>query len=317
VTELEMEERRKGLCMKYQIDNRNLDSHLTLFRSGYCAVCDTAGHGSDEARSLHYHLWHDLGLRGEEYAERMEVERGRREEEYGWEKKCRLADVRRKDLIQKKEEEFFRLNADKVSIVEPKGVKTLGTYRCKLCEEDYTTPVDAMDRHLTAHEIKNVTKVYKHTPKYLPKKSTTRQRITNQPAEHRYWCKGVYSAGNNTKLFRLKIDKLTYEEGSTWECKHCGEEFEWERGASGAKVHVLAKNIEAHLKGIQTHGSCEKARESRNKRKAAAEKRRKGRGKGNIRKNNRIKSRNNALVVLRVGGKSTGSVSRNRWSSRV
>jgi hypothetical protein len=256
-------------------------------------------------------------LRGQEYEDRLEFEKGRKEEEYGWEKKCRLADIRRKDLIQKKEQEFFRLNADKVAVVEPRGVKTLGTYHCKLCEENYTTPVDAMDRHLTAHETKNVTKVYKHTPKYLPKKSSTRQRITKQPAEHRYWCKGAYSAGNNTKLFRLKIDKAAYEEGSKWKCQHCGLEFEWERGASGAKVHVLAKNIEAHLRGLQAHGSCEKARESKSKRRAEAERRRKGRGKGNIRKNNRVKTRNNAMVVLRAGGKPVGSVSRSRWSSSV
>jgi hypothetical protein len=317
VTELEVEERRKDLCMKYQIDNRNLDSHLTFFRPGFCAACDMVGFGSEETRALHYHLWHELGLRGQEYVDRFEIEKARKEEEYGWEKKCRLADIRRKDLIQKREEDFFRLNEEKVSIVEPKGVKTLGTYRCKLCEEDYTTPVDAMDRHLATHETKNVAKVYKHTPKYLPKKSSTRQKITKQPAEHRYWCKGAYSAGNNTKLFRLKIDKVAYEEGSKWKCQHCGLEFQWERGASGAKVHVLAKNIEFHLRGIQTHGSCEKARESRSKRRAEAEKRKKGRGKGNTRKNNRVKSRNSAKVFLRVGGKSIGSAFGSRWSSRV
>jgi hypothetical protein len=55
VTDAELEERRTGLCRKHQIDNRNhyLDSHLTLFRPGFCAVCDTFGHGSEEMRAPH------------------------------------------------------------------------------------------------------------------------------------------------------------------------------------------------------------------------------------------------------------------------
>ena len=33
---------------------------------------------------------------------------------------------------------------------------------------------------------------------------------------------------------RLKIDKVAQVGGSKWKCQHCGVEFEWERGATGA-----------------------------------------------------------------------------------
>ena len=110
VTEEKLGIRREQLCNKFQICNSELDSYKRYFRTGYCVLCQTNGHGVEKKRTNHFKLWHDLGIRGLEYRSRVREEN---DEEALWEKKLKEAVVLRKEL--QKEETFIQQNSERIS----------------------------------------------------------------------------------------------------------------------------------------------------------------------------------------------------------
>jgi hypothetical protein len=136
------------------------------------------------------------------------------------------------------------------------------------------------DRHLVAHETENVTKVYKYTLSRIASDGSRREFSNFRPAEHTYWNKGKYRAGNFTKICRVVVDKIAYSGGSSWKCAECGEEFALAANYRGTDIDHFARNIEKHLRGKKLHGSCDTAREKLAKRrKRAAREKKKGKGK--------------------------------------
>lgn len=71
VSSEQLEQCRKETRKKFNIDSPNLHIHESLFAPGRCLLCEDHGRGSEAARERHFHLFRDLGLRGEEHVERM------------------------------------------------------------------------------------------------------------------------------------------------------------------------------------------------------------------------------------------------------
>jgi hypothetical protein len=85
---------------------------------------------------------------------------------------------------------------------------------------NYTSSVDVIERHLEAHEPKEVlTKYYKL-----------------KGIEHRFHCVeqnfsgGECFPGQATSLHGFTIDGVKYNDGDEWERKCCGEKIKWEPG---------------------------------------------------------------------------------------
>ena len=134
---------------------------------------------------------------------------------------------RKRELITAKEDEFLQVNSSKVvRISEPNHGYTgsrLGEYHCLQCDEVFSTTVDAMDRHLQAHEEFEVTRIYKYVSSRVAA-GVRHHFVKLRPAEHTYWSKGKYRAGNFTQLCRVKVGAESYAGGSSWKCEDCGEE---------------------------------------------------------------------------------------------
>jgi hypothetical protein len=199
----------------------------------YCCICQEHGFGSEIRRERHFQLYHDIGLGGEDYEEQMNCWSM---EETEWEKKLGEAMDMRRKMVFMGEKAFLERNKDEVKLVTERGAKALGTYTCVKCNVNYTSSVDAMERHLDSHDSREVVRYYKQKGK-----------------ENRFHCAeqnfkgGKCFPGQNTVLHGFIISGVKYNEGDKWQCSTCKYEIEWPRGVDGRKVSRIIEKIEEHL----------------------------------------------------------------------
>jgi len=242
ITEEKLEKRKKELCKRYQLRNPLLNSYKMYFERGYCCICQEYGFGSEVRRERHFQLYHDIGLRGDEYEEQMQCWSV---EEKLWEKKLGEAIEMRRKMAVMDEPAFLERNTGKVELIKNRGIKNLGTYRCLTCDVNYTSSTDALERHLEVHESKAVTKYYKL-----------------RGTEARFHCAeqnftgGKCFPGQNTVLYGFIVNGVKFNEGDTWKCERCKKGIEWQVGYNGKKIHRIVEKVEEHLTHLRISGFC-------------------------------------------------------------
>jgi hypothetical protein len=109
----------------------------------------------------------------------------------------------------------------------------------------YASSVDAIERHLGAHEPKEVTK-------HCKLKGT----------ENRFRCAGQNFSGGKcfpgqaASLRGFIIDGVKYNEGDGWGRKRCGGKIKWGAEHNGKKVRRIIEKIEQRLIHIRIRGCC-------------------------------------------------------------
>jgi len=243
VTEEKLEKRKRELCRRYQLHNLNLDSYSHYFERGYCCLCQEHGLGSEIRRERHFQLYHDAGLRGDEYEEEMNC---LSVEETLWEKKLAEAMEMRRKMVFMGESAFLERNRGDVQLVTKRGARDLGVYKCIKCDVNYTSSVDAMERHLESHESKSVIRYYR--------KKGVANRF--QCAEQNFRS-GKCWPGPSTILHGFIVGGVKYTEGSKWKCSKCSYEIEWCKGVDGRKVSRVIEKVEEHLTQARIRGHCD------------------------------------------------------------
>lgn len=213
----------------------------------------------------------------------------------------RGAERLKKELVCAREEEFLASNCNRVLRISKANASYSGSglaqRHCLLCGEAFAASVDAVDRHLQAHEASEVTRAYM----YSGGKTAGCGKPILRPAEHSCWAKGAYTSGSFAKLRRVKINREAYSERSNWKCSDRGLVIPLKWKCSGNDIDQLARKMREHLQRKKTPGSC----------RLAKGRARLGKNKGTGKE--KSKRRTPKVFGVRCIGGGKGTI-RNRWN---
>lgn len=231
---------RVRLCIKHNLENSGLDTYVNAFRTGHCPLCKT-DHPDVER---HAHFWHNLGLRGTSYRvalaglDRIGVQL--------WERKLLEA----KEIVagerRGREARMLEELSEEVELVRNRKGRSLGVYKCVLCNIQFCTSPDGISRHVRTHagHIANIHRFYE----IIGEESVYR------PQEHL-----VSGPGPRTRLAGFTSGGRSHTAATGWDCPECGTGEGWTQNCDGRRLSRVFDRIGSHLLHWELHGVCKEA----------------------------------------------------------
>ena len=128
--------------------------------------------------------------------------------------------------------------------------KELGTYKCYTCKANITTNLHGLERHLDAHDLNHVTKLYWN------------QKKRRWHPQEQHWSNGSLVTQPGARLEAFAVNGVKYLRGAKWKCAQCGWEVLWKKGSTGQMGARIVERIEEHIKEREAMGGC-KVKEER------------------------------------------------------